>query len=614
MPLKEGLQHADPAIREATAATLALRTAEAIPLIPLLVAALDDGEVSVRHQAATTLGALGPVAESAIPPLIARLKDQTEKDRNAYALALRGFGADASAAVPALIGVLNEHDSTLSKSVLRALAAIGPSAEPAVADLILALNDQDQEIVTLALQALGAIGPGAKTAVPALITLAFEKRKANDYRTIEDRIPYEAVVVLGKIGPDAEAALPGLMRVIANRRDFLIYPAIEALSAIGPGAEVAIPILTSLAFDLSPGNRLRCAAAEAVFGINPLLAEQLNLESAFLDVHLEKVPAIKLQPRVRNRESTRRLIKSLIKELPEIAEYGELGFADLWDQGQFAPLSDYYFQKAGMVFGDGARVILMRRNSLKTSRAFRRLVELGPVALPDLLEALDSSTPTNLPPTPTIVNSRGFWERKRTDQNPVNPVEEHNSPPQPHAIGLPPQIIESYTPKLGDLCLAAIEQIVGRKYLIGGRELPGSIADSESPASRKLRDRVRKLWAVENPETRMFESLLADFSTRGISHKGVGDDSWIQTNAAMRLLYYFPHESDELVASRLQALDVQKAIYRPSGVSRDEINGVQTVSFISAVAWCKKPAVLKSLRDIAARTDDPGIQQLLSER
>ncbi|CAN5293188.1 hypothetical protein BH10PLA2_BH10PLA2_07920 [soil metagenome] len=618
MPPKEGLQHADPGIRKAIVADLALRKPEAIPLIPLLIAALDDSEASVRYQAAITLGTLGPVARSAILPLIARLNDAGEKDRTSYAIALGGFGAEAKVAVPALIAALKSNDSTLGQPVLKTLAAVGPAAEPAVPELINALKNQDEATVALALEALGAIGPGARTAVPALMTIAFEKRKSNRHRLrmLEDRIPYEAVVVLGKIGPDAEAALPRLMNVIADRTHYLIHPAIDALGEIGPAAEAAVPTLTALAFDLAPGNSVRKPAAHAIFSINPLLAEQLNLESAFLDVHLKKMPTIKVRPREFNREASRKLVKSLIRELPEIEQYGELGYADSWDRGRFAPLSDYYFQNAGMVFGGGTQLYLGRRYDPKPSAAFSRLVELGPVALPFLLESLGLNTPTNLPPTPTIIESGGSRLRTWTDINPVNPLEERDPPPVPQQWSSPTHVIESHAIKVGDICFAAIEQIVGREFLFEGRALPCSIADGSSIASRKMRERLRGLWGGENPSSRLFESLLADFSTRGISQKGIQEESWIQTNAATRLLYYFPRESAELIATRLEALDVQLPhnLFSTSGVSRDEINGVQTFSFIRAVAWCKEPVVQKSLRDIAALTNDSSIQLLLSER
>jgi HEAT repeat protein len=615
MPPLDGLHHANPNVREAAAGSLALQGPKAIPFLPALIEALDDNNEKVRYQAARALGAIGPGAKSAVPFLICHLKNRDEKDRTPFAQALFAMGPEAKTAVPALISVLESHDAALSQSALKALTAIGPAAKPAVPALIRAIKEPNKELVTLGLSALGSIGPEARDAVPELIGLAFQGTKDKDHKTRGDRVCEEAVEALGQIGPDAEAALPRLMEVLTDRKHPMFYSAIETIGNIGPAAEAAVPALTELALDLSPANTVRKSAADAVFKIDPLVAEQLNLETAFLEVHLERIPSIKLAARPRLLEENKRYIRSLIGKLREIESYDDFGFLDsLPNRKRFAPLSDFYYREGVSQYGDSAQFFLASHQRHKSTGAFRELVEMGPVALPVLLDALEDDTPTRLPPTATVVHSERRMPGAQTESNPVNPFEGHIWLQKRGQGDLGRQVINSYRVKVGDVCLAAIRQIVGRDYSAVDDELTTSIADRSSPGSREMRERMRALWAGKNPASRLFDSLLIDFATYAISARGVREESWIQTNAAMRLLYYFPKESNSLVAARLQTLDVRLPRKRANWVSRDELNGVQTSTLIRGVLWCKEPAIQKALADIADRSDDPDIKKLLSVR
>ncbi len=239
---------------------------------------------------------------------------------------------------------------------------------------------------------------------------------------------------------------------------------------------------------------------------------------------------------------------------------------------------------------------------------------MGPDALPFLLDSLEDDIPTKLPPTPTTVFSGRRMPGRHSEANPVNPIERSFWLPRRAQGDAGRQVINSYTVKVGDVCLSAIEQIVGRSYSGNEIQLTASITDTNSTPSRDMRERMRTVWRTKDSASRLFEWLLIDFATHAISGRGIGEESWIQTNAALRLLYYFPKESSSLVAARLQSLDVQLPTYRGNWVSRDEINGVQTFALLREILWCKEPAIQKALDDIAERSDDPDIQKLLSVR
>ena len=76
----------------------------------------------------------------------------------------------------------------------------------------------------------------------------------------------------------------------------------------------------------------------------------------------------------------------------------------------------------------------------------------------------------------------------------------------------------------------------------------------------------------------------------------------------MRLLNYFPKETESLIAARLKSLNVRPPKDGNGWMLNEVKNGVRTIDFIQAVAWCKLPAIQEALADIAKRTDDPDIK------
>jgi hypothetical protein len=233
----------------------------------------------------------------------------------------------------------------------------------------------------------------------------------------------------------------------------------------------------------------------------------------------------------------------------------------------FAPL-------AGMATIEGGQ---MTDHGVGQADNLRRLVQLGPKAMPFLLEALDDQRPTKL----VVQHGQLF----------LNP--------------------EKYVVKIGDVCYVAIGQITGRHYS-AVHYVPSGGAAVESPAGNaKLAKQIRGEWGGDDPAKRLYEKLEADYHTKLVfnGRNLNGWDSRRVTEAAMRLLYYFPRESTRLLADRLDALKVP---YSGSGLDdawmkREVANGVRADELIKAVSWCQDPLIKTALVGIYRRTDDPGL-------
>src|SRR5262249_14123614 len=92
------------------------------------------------------------------------------------------------------------------------------------------------------------------------------------------------------------------------------------------------------------------------------------------------------------------------------------------------------------------------------------------------------------------------------------------------------------------------------------------------------------------------------------------DASRFQSNAALRLLYYFPRETTPLIANQLRLLDIRQNKTAGSYSKRQITNGVRAEEFIKAVTWCKTLEIQAALDDIADRTDDLNIKKALEGR
>jgi HEAT repeat protein len=617
--------------------------------IPDLVRALKRPEASVRAAMARALGRVRPRSADTIPALLAVLKDSSADVRAAAVRSLGRFSRLAVAAVPSFAEALKDKDETVRQAAAHALFKMGRKAEPAVPALIMALKDKDGWVQGWAAQALGKIGPAAKAAVPALIEQLRDSKGFHFAEALGRIDPGAKAVVralmevledsddsvrrhaaealaeagaaakaavpllikaakknqqsaffaLGKIGPDARAAVPTLIEALRKAESLSYkYTIAEALGGIGPGAKAAIPPLLAIVRDWEM-DLVREAAASAVFKIDPELAARERVPLSFPTTRLGKVPSVTLAARPALDDKQKKRIKALIARLADV-KAPSFGLSDSVSGHAFAPLPE-------RAHWDMELVPVQR---LKSSDAFRALVDIGPDALPFLLDALDEKTPTRL----TIDNRHtmgSLWLSGGMGGNPVNKREQRILAKkwQDDGDDIEDHLLDFYRVKVGDVCFVAIGQMVGREYQAVSY-IPTAMVSIGSPVeSKTLRDRMRARWASKDPAKELLESLLIDYATEGIFNghtlNGWDEASRFQTEAAMRLLYYFPKETAPLIAARLRSLDVRSEASK----EREVKNGVRTEEFIKAVSWCKAPAIQQALADIARRTNDSEIKE-----
>jgi HEAT repeat protein len=572
--------------------------------VPDLIAVLKDTDAEVRKEAAVSLGRIGRAARDAVPALITAIQDEDKEVRQFAAAALGKTGQKSMPAIQALVSALKDSYQEVRESAAKALEGIGPEAKETVPALIEAMQDLDLRVRQSVVTALGNIGPGAKSAIPDLIWKA-NRQSAGDRE--------DAIRALGKIGPDAKEAVPSLIKALEKSEQDASFRStvVEAIGGIGKEAKAAIPSLTAIAKNLEEPEATRKAAASAIASIDPALAVQLDIQVAYLSIRLREVPDIKPTPRPPLSQQQKNDIKALIQKLSfEKSDFGIFFDAYYDHRTDFTPLPDQVPESARRPID----------KEIKPLDALRNLVEKGPDALPFLLDALDDDTPTKIK-LGHPVGAMSFGNE--LDGNLLNPVERRIlSQPKDAEKGDEHQdFFNSYTVRVGDLCFVAIGQIVGRPYyVLDGGSLGGLAVFNtiNSPVQNNLmRARLRAIWSGDNPTKKLLESLLLDYATEGKfngkSVKQCEEGSIMQTEAAMRLLFYYPKETAGLIAARLQSLDVQDP-FPDERTKRDVKNGVRTGEFIKAVAWCREPEIQKALNDIAKRTDDKSIKEVLKNR
>jgi hypothetical protein len=340
-------------------------------------------------------------------------------------------------------------------------------------------------------------------------------------------------------------------------------------------------------------------------------------ESDSLPVRLGKIPRLALALRPLLDATKTALIKKSIADLARI-DSPDYGLSPTMSGTAFLPIAGQ--RQAG--------AMLLTHHRLESSEALRALVEMGPDALPFLLAALEDKTPTKL-----ILNHDccfgAMFLANEIGGNPINPVEVKvlGVPRTRKVRGFPKEVIHNYTVKVGDACLVAIGQIVGRGYQAVRYQPTACIVINSPTEDAALCKQVRDIWSSKNPAKRLFDSLLLDYATEGKWKAGESLDEWyvggnLQVAATMRLLYYFPKETVPMIARRLQQLRVERtgpgarrqgtANELDAWVRREVANGARTDELVKAVAWCKEPAIRDALRSIVQRTDDNDVLTAVS--
>lgn len=322
-------------------------------------------------------------------------------------------------------------------------------------------------------------------------------------------------------------------------------------------------------------------------------------------VKLAKVPAIALQPRrPLTRENVKR-IKGCIADLAKI-DRPDVGLSGTMSGTAFLPVAGQQ-KSSAMILTD---------HRLESSPALRVLVELGPDALPFLLDTLADRTETKL----VLEHRSGFGAMWLDNELWGNPVNELEMKVLGRRAGIPRNrldpkpSLQKYTVRVGDVCLVAIGQIVGRGYEAVRYQPTACIVINSPTEDYQLRDQARMIWTSDHPDRKLLDSLLLDYCTQAVA-EGRGLNNWyfgaeLQTAAALRLLYYYPKETASLISRRLRSLDVRKPSPQATETEqeawrrREVANGIRTDRFIEAVSWCAEPDVRRAIRDVFAMTSD----------
>jgi HEAT repeat protein len=206
--LLDGLEHADPAVRQ-HAMSGWVEVAEALaPAAAALADRLEDEEPGVREAAVRALSALGRQAALALPTVRAALRRLSLGDR---------------------------HDGSLRTAAVEALSAIGNPPEAPVAELVRALHDPSPPVRFSAVQALGERGAAGGPAVGSLLQLSLHDP--------DPAVRLEAAIALYRIDGRAENILPLLLRVLREPDEARRWLAADCLRTMGPEAREAVPAL-----------------------------------------------------------------------------------------------------------------------------------------------------------------------------------------------------------------------------------------------------------------------------------------------------------------------------------------------------------------------------------
>jgi HEAT repeat protein len=240
--LKTWITSEDQHLRAMGAHTIA-KISKSTSVLPVLIAALENGDEYSRCYAALGCKPLGPLAAPAVPALMtvieADMRDPDVESRHHAITALGDIGPGAAAAAGVLAKFLETLDAdaegwllTDSSAACRSLAAMGPGAKAAVPALRNCLNwgPEDEAMLRWTrLEASEAIWRITGTTLPTL-TVASEMLDDEMWR-------WKAIDLLAKLGSAALSAVPDLQRLLAHDDEVVRYDAERALERIRGKAE-----------------------------------------------------------------------------------------------------------------------------------------------------------------------------------------------------------------------------------------------------------------------------------------------------------------------------------------------------------------------------------------
>jgi hypothetical protein len=237
--------------------------------------------------------------------------------------------------------------------------------------------------------------------------------------------------------------------------------------------------------------------------------------------------------------------------------------------------------------------------------ALTRLVELGPKALPSLLDALDDPRPTRLVIRPGALACDDFrLGREALGPWALNDAERRAARAHP-TIGaevdpfrfdaLPP--VGAHVVTVGDVCFVALGQITSRDYAAARCVCRFGVVVNSPTATPELARFVRAAWSDCNPAAELYRRLT-DVLWGATAHP------WPERFAALqRLVTYFPDESMPAIATWIRAR-IDGPVTEPAGGFATAPTAPQ---MLAALRFSDREDVTALLTEAILRNDDPSV-------
>jgi len=271
LPLASFLEDDEPAIRLRAVRALHILGSVAKPAVGALRSVLRDDDKSLRLEAAIVMVAIDhQMSRPAIPVLSAAMNNGNYFERRRAATAGAELGPIAIEMIPALVANLDHDDFRLRLHVAEVIMKIDPlrkkEAMAVVNDILsnAGLNRRRTVEVNEAIKAVERMGPNAVSAAPYLRTM-FEKDDGH-YRIAA------AVAYVRALPEHSSHGLEFLVRAMQSGKRAERYYAATGLIRLGPAAKTSAPALRKLL--RHKNERVRKSAARVLAKMAGARAQQ----------------------------------------------------------------------------------------------------------------------------------------------------------------------------------------------------------------------------------------------------------------------------------------------------------------------------------------------------
>lgn len=241
-PLRRALSDSEVEVRRNAALAMGnIGGDEAREAVPVLIDALQNGELTMRQQAAAAIRNIGPIASDAVPALRRALLAPDETLRRNAAVALGGIESKAVAAVPELVDrvVDSRENNEVRKEAAVALSRIGscPAALQSIPKMLAVLTDTsaDTQVRAKTLWAIRCHGP--QLASNRELCPALEKVLAEQKNSENRLLRYDCAFLLGAFKKDSvnKLTMDTLLEFL-NDTSIIIYTG-TSTKVTGAGSE-----------------------------------------------------------------------------------------------------------------------------------------------------------------------------------------------------------------------------------------------------------------------------------------------------------------------------------------------------------------------------------------